>query len=112
MNQLTLNEEILLLAIWKLKYNAYPVSIRDEVMKMTNRNLVYGTLYRSLDYVQKKGYVVSKRGEPTAERGGKGKLFFKLTDSGITALLKARELHQSIWDDINTVSLENSKAKS
>ncbi len=112
MNQLTFNEEILLLAIWKLQINAYPVSIRDEVMKMTNRNLVYGTLYRSLDYAQKKGYVVSKRGEPTAERGGKGKLFFKLSDEGINALLKARELHQSIWDDINTASLKNSKVKS
>ena len=111
MNMLTLNEEVLLLAIWKLKDNAYPVSIRDEVMKMTNRNLVYGTLYRSLDYVQKKGYVTSKRGEPTAERGGKGKLFFNLTSGGINELLKARELHRSIWNDINIVSLEKGKIK-
>ena len=108
---LTLNEEVLLIAIWKLKDNAYPVSIRDEVMKMTNRNLVYGTLYRSLDYAQKKGYVSSNRGEPTAERGGKGKLFFNLTTDGINALLKARELHQSIWDDINILSLEEGKIK-
>ena len=111
MNLLTLNEEVLLLAIWKLKGNAYPVSIRDEVMKMTKRNLVYGTLYRSLDYAQKKGYVISKRGEPTAERGGKGKLFFNLTRDGINALLKARELPQSIWDDINIISLEEGKIK-
>jgi DNA-binding PadR family transcriptional regulator len=110
MKYLTLNEEILLLAIWKLKDNAYPVSIREEVTKMTERNLVYGTLYRSLDYAVKKGLVVSRRGEPTPERGGKGKLFFNLTKEGIAALLSTRELQNSIWKGVNIISLENGKA--
>ncbi len=110
MKQLTFNEEVLLLAIWKLKDNAYPVSIRDEVMRMTKKNLVYGTLYRSLDYVLKKGFVESIKGEPTAERGGKGKLYFSLTKTGVDALLKARELHNSIWQEINIPSLENGRA--
>ncbi len=110
MKYLTLNEEILLLAIYKLKDNAYPVSIREEVMKMTKKNLVYGTLYRSLDYALKKKLVVSLRGEPTAERGGKGKLFFNLTKHGISALLATRELQNSIWKDINVISLEERKA--
>ncbi len=110
MKYLTLNEEILLLAIWKLKDNAYPVSISEEVTKMTRRNLVYGTLYRSLDYALKKGLVVSRRGEPTAEPGGKGKLFFSLTKQGIVALLSTRELQNSIWKGINIFSFENGKA--
>ena len=109
MKYLTLNEEILLLAIYKLKDNAYPVSIREEVIKMTKRNLVYGTLYRSLDYALKKKMVVSMRGEPTAERGGKGKLYFKLTKQGISALLTTKELHDSIWKKINVISLEERK---
>ncbi len=110
MKYLTLNEEILLLAIWKLKDNAYPVSIREEIMKMTKRNPVYGTLYRSLEYALNKKLVVSRRGEPTAERGGKGKLFFSLTKAGITALLATRELQNSIWENINITSPEKKKA--
>lgn len=109
MKYLTLNEEILLLAIWKLEDNAYPVSIREEVMKMTGRNLVYGTLYRSLEYALKKRLVVFRRGEPTAERGGKGKLFFSLTKEGMAALLTTRELQKSIWKDVNIASLKKGR---
>ncbi len=109
MKYLTLNEEILLLAIWKLENNAYPVSIREEVMKMTKRNLVYGTLYRSLEYALNKKLVVSQRGKPTAERGGKGKLFFRLTKEGMATLLATRELQNSIWKDINIISLKKGR---
>ncbi len=100
MKYLTLNEEALLLAIWKLKDDAYPVTIRDEFMKMTGKNVVYGALYNSLDYLLKKGMVESRKGDPTPEKGGKRKVFFSLSGEGIKALHKTRELHTSIWKDI------------
>ena len=100
MRFLTLNEQILLLAIWKLKDDAYPVAIRDQVNAMTGKNIVYGTLYNSLDYLHKKGLVAARKGEPTPERGGKSKVYFSLSAEGIEALHRSREIHDSIWNGV------------
>jgi len=104
MKYLTLNEEVLLIAIRKLGDNAYPVSIRDEVIKMTKKNVVYGALYNSLDYLLKKGLVNSRRGEPTPEKGGKSKVYFSLTPDGVKALQKTREFHESIWEGLEEIA--------
>ncbi|MFC1554847.1 PadR family transcriptional regulator [candidate division KSB1 bacterium] len=104
MKYLTLNEETLLITIWKLKDNAYPVAIRNEFIKMTGKSVVYGALYNSLDYLLKKGYVNSKKGAPTPEKGGKRKVFFSLSDQGIQALKATKEFHDSIWDGIKIMS--------
>ncbi len=100
MKLLTIHEEILLLAIWRLKKNAYGVTIREQVMKATMQKIVYGTLYNSLDKLVKKGFVITKKGDPSPERGGRSKVFYILTPAGQNALRKSKELHQSIWDGI------------
>ena len=100
MKELTLAEEILLTAIWRLKDNAYGVTIRKKVAEVTKKNVIYGTLYNSLDQLLKKGYVAKIRGKPVAERGGRSKMFYTLTPSGIQALKNARELQERIWDGI------------
>ncbi len=104
MKYLTLNEEVLLLAILRLKGDAYPVSIREKVIEMTEKDVVYGTLYNSLDQLQKKGYLRSEKGDPTPERGGKSKIYFKLTERGISALRNTVEFHESIWEGIDELS--------
>lgn len=109
MNSLTLKEQVLLLAIWQLNDNAYPVSIREKVIKITRKNVVYGTLYNSLELLLKKGYVASKKGEPTSERGGKSKIFFTLTDEGISALQNSKQFYETLWLGIDTSSLNSKK---
>ncbi len=110
MNSLTLNEQVLLLAIWQLKDNAYPVSIRDKVIKITKKNVVYGTLYNSLDQIVKKGYVTSKKGEPTSERGGKSKIYFTLTDVGIFALQHSKQFYETLWQGIDVGTFQTKKS--
>ncbi len=105
MNILTVNEEILLLSIWKLKDNAYGVTIRERVMKYSGKKIVYGTLYNSLDNLVKKGYVITYEGEPTSERGGRRKVFYELTETGKEALLRSKELHSSLWEGVSPVAL-------
>lgn len=99
-SDLTLHEQILLLSIWRLHGDAYGVAIRRNIMEVTNRTLHYGTLYNSLDKLVKKGYVMTKRGEPTPERGGRSKIYYELTRVGLTALQRARELQMSMWEGI------------
>lgn len=97
---LTLNEQILLLSIWRLNNNAYGVTIRDMVMDITQRSIVYGTLYNSLDKLVQKGYVITNKGEPTKERGGRGKIYYQLTDDGKDELQKSKELQARLWEDV------------
>ena len=100
MDMLTLHEQILLLAIWRLGENAYGVAIRELVVSMTKKNIVYGTLYNSLDKLVKKEFVITMRGEPTPERGGRSKIYYSLTKDGKAALQKAKELQSTLWDGI------------
>ena len=100
MKELTRVEEILLTAIWRLGDNAYGVTIRKQVAEITKKNVIYGTLYNSLDQLLRKGYVAKTRGKPVPERGGRSKMFYTLTSSGMQALQNARELQRRIWDGI------------
>ena len=101
MPYLTKLEEILLIAIWRLKKEAYGVSIRKQVMDMTKENMTYGTLYSSLDQLAKKGYVKKSIGEPTQERGGRRKIYYAILPRGFEALRHAQELSKVLWDDVS-----------
>lgn len=104
MRYLTKSEEILLLAIWKLKDNAYGVKIRKQVMEVTKENMTYGTLYSSLDQLAKKEYVYKSIGDPTPERGGRRKIFYSVTPKGLEALKNAKELTKVLWGDISDLA--------
>ena len=66
MVDLTRNEELILLSIWRLSDNAYGVAIRKNVMEITKKTLHYGSLYNTLDMLAKKGYVVTKTSDPVS----------------------------------------------
>ena len=100
MKDLTLAEEIVLAAIWKLKDNAYGVTIRKQVAGVTQKAVIYGTLYNTLDQLLRKGFVTKACGKPVAERGGRSKMFYSLTPTGTKALQNARELQRRIWEGI------------
>lgn len=106
MNQLTRQEEIFLLAIWRLQDEAYGVSIRRQVEEMADKKLSYGALYFTLDQINKKGYVTRTPGEPTPVRGGCSKIYYHLTQAGKRALRAAYDLQQSIWDGVSVLSFE------
>jgi DNA-binding PadR family transcriptional regulator len=80
--ELTTLEQHLLLAIIALHPNAYGVSIQDHIKERTGREPSTGSVYASLDRLEEKGFVKSREGEKTAERGGKRKLYFTITAPG------------------------------
>lgn len=100
MKPLTVNEEMLLVSILRLQYEAYGVKIREKIMELTGNPLHPGTLYNTLDQIIKKGYVESKKGEPTFRRGGHNKVYYSLTRDGAAALEKSRELHSKLWEGL------------
>ena len=100
MKRLTINEEILLLAIWRLGEEAYGVTIREKVNELTGMDFRFGALYNHLEQLARKGYVSSYKGDPTAIRGGKRKVFYRITAEGRAALESSRTLHERLWKDV------------
>ena len=79
-------EQLVLLAVLRLGANAYGFAVQQEIQKRTGRSCSIGALYTTLDRLQKKGFVSAWLGEPTPERGGRAKKFFKVEAAGELAL--------------------------
>jgi DNA-binding PadR family transcriptional regulator len=100
MKELTMSQLILLLSVWRLEDNAYGVTMRKELERVTGRKYPYGTLYSLLDQLYRKGFVDKSIGEPTRRRGGRRKILYHVTQSGREALQTTRELQNIIWKGI------------
>ena len=108
MKDLTLTEEMVLLAVWKLKDSAYGVTIRKQVSRSTNRIFPYGTLYSVLDKLTKNGLVTKSVSDPIAKRGGRSRNYYTVTAEGISALKVAMRLRKSLWDEKTITTLSKS----
>ena len=101
MKELTKIEEILLLAIWRLKDDAYGVKIRKYISQIIGKDFTYGNLYSALSQLSKKKYVKKTLGEPTPDRRGRRKIYYTVSSAGIKALKTAREINQKIWEGVS-----------
>jgi PadR family transcriptional regulator PadR len=97
MEVLSRADEILLLAVLRLKDEAYGVSIVKEVSRRTGKELKLGGLWVSLDILAKRGLVSKRLGDPTPERGGRSKIYYSLTPAGIEALEQVLDFNRSLW---------------
>src|SRR5437762_1170078 len=84
-------EHIVLLALVRLKANAYGMTVRREIEERTGRNISIGAVYATLERLEGKGYVSSSTGEPTAERGGRAERMFRIEADGQLALGASHE---------------------
>ena len=109
MKLLSRPEELFLLAIWRLQDNAYAVTIRGQVNKITGKTWSFGATFVTLDRLVQKRYLTSYLSEPTQKRGGRSKRMYKLTREGIRALLDIKKLQESMWDDIPRLSMSAEK---
>ena len=94
-------EQIVLWAIVRLGDDAYGVPIRLDIERRTGRSLTVGALYRTLDRLESKGYVTSAFGEPTAERGGRSRRYFKVRPAGLRVLRASRDALVAMWDGLD-----------
>ena len=90
-----------LAAVARLRANAYGVSVMDEVSKREGREVSYGAVHVTLDRLMEKGFLTSKMGEPTPERGGRRKRYFELTGKGEKALAAAWSRYRTNFAGLN-----------
>lgn len=90
-------DEILLLVILSLGKNAYGVTIRQKLSKVTGKEWSIGSIYDPLYRLEEKGFVRSEVSDPVSERGGRSKRLFFVTTEGNDALKD----HQKLRDELS-----------
>lgn len=101
-------EEIILLSIWRLAGNAYGITIHEELVRVTGKKWPLGAIYAPLERLRKNKYVQTAASEPTAERGGRHKILYRLTPSGKSALAEIRKVSARAWAGLPAGKLEKS----
>ncbi len=82
-------EQLVMLAVMRLDDEAYGTSIRDELKSRAEREVSPGAIFTTLERLESRGLVTSRYGEPSPERGGRSKRFYRLTPDGRRTLGKA-----------------------
>lgn len=106
MDLLTRGEELVLLAVWRLKDNAYTVPIRKHLIAVSHKKWSLGSVYEALDRLEKKKYLQSYLSEPTNSRGGRSRRIYKLTKDGLKAMIEMKNVENAIWKGVSIPALE------
>ncbi len=93
-------EELCLLAVGILQGDAYGVAIKEEIEQRSGRKSTISTIHSTLIRLEKKGFLSSRMGGATDNRGGRAKRIFEVTAFGKKAINEARELRNNMWQDI------------
>jgi len=94
-------EEIVLLAVGRLKGDAYGASIHEEILETTGRDVSIAAVYVTLSRLDKKGYVSTGVELAGDGRGGRPRKTFALSDAGITELQRSRLVHARLWEGLS-----------
>jgi DNA-binding PadR family transcriptional regulator len=93
-------EQLVLTAILALEDNAYGVTIHDKVNELAKpKHVLLGAIYVTLDRMEDKGLVKSWLSDPTPERGGRAKRFYKLQAPGQRALQESLLAAKRLCDE-------------
>jgi PadR family transcriptional regulator, regulatory protein PadR len=102
---LGLLEQQVLLACLRLHPNGYGVAIGDEIQSRAGKGYSLGSIYAAIERLENKGYLVSRKGEASAVRGGRAKEYFTVSALGRTVLEDVRRVVTAMWSDLNVPGL-------
>jgi DNA-binding PadR family transcriptional regulator len=100
-------EFMVLLALIRLGDEAYGVPISEQIEEDSGHDVAVGSGYAALDRLQSRGFVSSSVGDPTPERGGRAKKYFKLTGKGMKVVQETQRTLTRMWKGLP--KLEGSK---
>lgn len=93
-------ELMILLATLRAENEAYGVRIAQEIERTGGRSVVMGAVYAALDRLEGNGLVSSAVGDPTPERGGRAKRYFRVTPRGLRAVKQTQDALVALWADL------------
>jgi PadR family transcriptional regulator PadR len=94
-------ELMVMLALLRLGEDAsYGVPILREIEETGGREVALGSVYATLGRLEEKGLVSSKLGEPTPERGGRAKRYFRVTLQGLREVCETKRALKKLWQGL------------
>ena len=90
-------EEQILVAVIRARDEAYGMQVRREIERVTGRELAIGAVYATLDRLEAKGLVSSRR----VADGGTSRRLFELTRDGAHALAETRTMRDRLWKGVD-----------
>ncbi len=93
-------EQMLLLAVMRLRSEAYGIGLMEELESRAGRRVSRGSVYVTLDRLEDKGWIMSEMSASRPERGGRPRRIVRVTPAGVDALRKSRAALLSLWDGL------------
>jgi len=94
-------EQIVLTAILSLRDDAYGVTIHERAAELSEPKRVSpGAVYVTLDRLEDKGLISSRLSDPTPERGGRSKRYYRLEALGERALEESAATSKRVWEAV------------
>ena len=90
-------EELVLTMVAVLQDEAYGAMIADEIQRKLEREVNLSAVHVTLYRLEDKGYVKSKFGGSTNERGGRRKRMYSVTNAGFSILRMMKESRTELW---------------
>lgn len=101
-------EQVVLLAILRLKEEAFAPEVAVELEESVGRSVTRGALYSTLNRMEEKGWLVWEPEDPGSDRGGHIRRLFRVTEDGLAELRASRETLLALWDGLEGVLSEGS----
>lgn len=90
-------EEQVLLGVIRTGDEAYGMNVRRELERVTGREVSIGAVYATLDRLESKGFVTSRRAP-----GGGSRRTFAVLRAGALTLAETRALRERLWRGVDT----------
>lgn len=101
-------EEMILTGVAALQENAYGAAINIELEQWLGRKVTLSAVHVTLYRLEDKGYIKSKVGGATNERGGRSKRIYSITSAGVSILRAMKETRIDLWKMVPQLKLTNS----
>lgn len=95
-------EEQILVAVLRTRDEAYGMQVRREMERVTERDIAIGAVYATLDRLEAKGFVTSRR---APSNDGPSRRIFALSVAGARALAETRAMRERLWKGVDVQRL-------
>jgi len=96
-------ELLVLLATMSLGDDAYPVSIAADIERRAGRRASRSAVLITLERLEDKELVGSKYGDPTPQRGGRAKRYFRVKPRGVQAVRDALDRIETMTHGLRAI---------
>jgi PadR family transcriptional regulator, regulatory protein PadR len=100
-------EELILTIVTASQESAYGAAITIEIERWIGRKVTLSAVHVTLYRLEDRGYVKSKVGGATNERGGRRKRIYTITSAGVGILKAMKETRIDLWKRVPQLQLTN-----